>query len=58
MANTIDIKLTEEEGETLGKLIKKKIGALDWVMENREPKDPEKIEANKKVLENIQKKLG
>lgn len=56
MANK-NLSLNESEVQALDKMITKKIGALEWVLDNKEPKEPEKLEAIIKELKEIQKKL-
>lgn len=56
MAN-LTPKFTESEVEALGKILTKKIGALEWVLENKDPKEPKKLEENIEELKGIQKKL-
>ena len=57
MPKTKTIKITEAGAEILDKLLEKKIGAIKWVLDNKEPKEPENLESNIKELKEIQKQL-
>lgn len=49
--------LDKEEVQILKNLLNKKIEGIDWVLENKEPKDPDKLKDRAKEYKTIIKKL-
>lgn len=50
-------ELSEEEVAVLLKLVDKKLGAIIWVLENKQPENVEELEKNAEVLRKIEEKL-
>jgi len=54
----VAIELTDEQAELLKVMIAKKIEGTKWVLENKAPKNADKLQKNIGVQQDILKKLG